>query len=167
MAARRRKILALCAIIGLVAIIDVVVATELSTNKAVSPQMGKLDETDASAEMTEPNFGYVGELGAFQVTTHEGAEGMIVVHAYPDHNRIALAETKLDYEGPKRVGNVNGWVFKTKWDGTKYPSRIFFSSEQVYFGGGESAFIASDFREQTGWVWKMIPLRQTQLAEAN
>ena len=106
-----------------------------------------------------------GELGSFEATTKDDAEGMIVVHNYPDTSKYALGSTKLEYVGPKRLGNVDGWVFKTEWDGDRYPSRIFFSSEEVYFGGGESAFIASDYRDSTGWVWKLLPLRRTQLVQ--
>jgi hypothetical protein len=31
----------------------------------------------------------------------------------------SLGRTKLTYEGPKRLGNIDGWVFRTEWDGTQ------------------------------------------------
>jgi hypothetical protein len=63
------------------------------------------------------------------------------------------------------VGNVDGWVFKTQWDGTSYPSRIFFSADEVYFGGGRSAYIVADYRDGTGWVWKMLPMRRLEILQ--
>ena len=78
---------------------------------------------------------------------------------------MALGRSKLTCEGAKRLGNVDGWVFKTEWDGKVYPSKIFFSAEKVYFGGGVNAYIAADYREKTGWVWKMLPLRRMELTK--
>jgi hypothetical protein len=139
------------------------IGAELIASKHVSPQLGTLDEGEVSSDMGEPNHGYVGELGSFEASTKDDAEAMIVVHNYPDTSKFALGSTQLDYVGAKRIGNVDGWVFKTQWNGELYPEKIFFSSSEVYFGGGVSAYIAADYRQATGWVWKMLPLRRTEL----
>src|SRR5580658_11300412 len=148
-----------------VAVTALAVGAEMAASKHISPQLGKLEEADSSSTMNDPNFCYVGELGSFEVTTKDDAEGMIVVHNYPDTSKQALGTTKLQFLGSKRIGNVDGWVFKTQWDGENYPSKIFFSADQVYFGGGVSAYIAGDYREGTGWVWKLLPLRRTELVQ--
>jgi len=132
------------------------VGAEMVASKNISLQLGKLDEADASSTMDDPNFGYVGELGSFEVTTKDDAQG-----------KRALGTTKLQFLGSKRIGNLDGWVFKTQWDGESYPSKIFFSADQVYFGGGVSGYIAGDYREGTGWVWKLLPLRRTELVQNN
>jgi hypothetical protein len=139
-----------------------VAVSEEGAKKQISIEVTKLEEADAAAQIGEPNYGYVGELGAFCATKSEG-HGMIVVHNYPDTTKAALGAVQLSYVGPKRVGNVDGWVFKTQWDGKSYPSRIFFSAEEVYFGGGISAYIVADYRDGTGWVWKMLPMRRLEI----
>ena len=84
----------------------------------------------------EPNYGYAGHLGSFVAAKDANALALIVVHHYPDMEKVSLGRTKLTHQGPKRLGNIDGWVFTTEWNGTIYPSKIFFSSEKVYFGGG-------------------------------
>ncbi len=130
----------------------------------------KIEEGEAKNKLDEPNYGYVGTLGTFSASakkagagTGEEAAAAFVVHQYPDVEKSALGLTKLQYEGPKRLGNVDGWVFKTEWDGKQYPSKVFLSAEKVYFGGGESAYIAADHRTDTGWVWKLMPLRRMEM----
>ena len=137
-------------------------ADEKNETKSVVIELGKVEESETKAEMPEPNFGYVGELGSFMVTKNPDAEALIVLHQYPKTDVKALGRSKLTYEGTKRLGNVNGWVFKTEWDGKTYPSKIFFSSEKVYFGGGVNSYIAADYRDGTGWAWKMLPLRRME-----
>src|SRR5208337_1569274 len=95
--------------------------------------------------------------------SHE-AMAAFVVHHYPHQEQLGLGCTKLKYQGAKRLGNVDGWVFATDWDGKHYPSRVFLSAEKVYFGGGVQAYIAADYRMETGWTWKMLPLRRMELA---
>ena len=129
-------------------------------NKGITLELGKVEESEAKAKLDNPNYGYVGELGSFVVTKNARAMGLIVVHQHPDTSSMALGRTKMTFEGAKRIGNIDGWVFKTDWDGKAYPSKIFFSSERVYFGGGINAYIAADYREGTGWAWKMLPLRR-------
>jgi len=140
-------------------------ASREDVKKRVSIEVSKLDEADASAQIGEPNFGYIGELGAFNVTSRSKGQGLIVVHNYPDTSCNAVAAAELTYVGAKRVGNVDGWVFKTQWDGSSYPSRIFFSADEVYFGGGRSAYIVADYRDGTGWVWKMLPMRRLEILQ--
>ncbi len=82
-----------------VAVSALAVGAEMAASKHVSPQLGKLEEADASSTMNDPNFGYVGELGSFEVTTKDDAEGMIVVHNYPDTSKQALGTTKLQFMG--------------------------------------------------------------------
>jgi hypothetical protein len=137
----------------------IAVADDAAAAKPVALDLGKIEETEAKEKLEAPNYGYMGGLGSF-VATKEHGEGMIVVHNYPDTSKLALGTTKLTYEGTKRLGNVDGYVFKTQWDGATYPSKIFLSAEKVYFGGGVSAYIAADHREKTGWVWKLHPLRR-------
>jgi hypothetical protein len=96
------------------------------------------------------------------VGSHEPAAA-IVVHSYPNEAQISLGCTKLKYQGAKRLGNVDGWVFNTEWDGKHYPSKVFLSAEKVYFGAGIQAYVAADYREDTGWKWKMLPLRRMEL----
>jgi hypothetical protein len=127
--------------------------------KAIRPDTGKIAETKASVEVPEPNFGYEGHLGCF-VATKEQGRCIIVVHQYPDTTKVALGNTKLIYEGATQLNNVPGYCFKTEFDGKLYPAKVFLSSEKVYFGGGISGYIAADFRDGTGWTWKLIPLRR-------
>jgi hypothetical protein len=131
--------------------------------KSIRPDMGKIAESTTSVKMPEPNFGYEGHLGCFVATAQGKARGMIVVHQYPDTAKIALGNTKLTYEGTTQLNNVSGYVFKTDFDGKQYPSKVFLSSEKVYFGGGISGYIAADYRDNTGWAWKLTPLRRMDI----
>ena len=133
--------------------------------RGIRLEQGKVEESEARAKLEAPNFGYVGDLGSFVVSGEGHSGGLIVVHHYPDTGRMSLEHTRLTYEGPKRLGNLDGWMFKTQWDGKTYPSKIFFSAEPVYFGGGVSAYIAADYREGTGWAWKQLPLRRMDVIE--
>jgi len=137
-------------------------AEEPKEQQPIRIQIGRVEEADAKAELSAPNFGYVGDLGTFIVTKNGDAQATIVVHQYPKTEVKALGQTKLIYEGTKRLGNVDGWVYKTEWDGKTYPSKIFFSSSKVYFGGGINSYIAADYRDETGWAWKMLPLRRME-----
>src|SRR5262249_34724105 len=128
----------------------------------VALQLGTVQETEAKARIGEPNYGYVGQLGSFVVSREQPSLGLIVVHNFPDTETMSLGRTELTYEGSKRLGNVDGWVFKTQWDGKAYPSKIFFSAEKVYFGGGVNAHIAADYRDKTGWGWEPHPLRRVE-----
>jgi hypothetical protein len=134
--------------------------------KSIRPEMGKITETEAAVKVPEPNFGYEGHLGCF-VATKENARCAIVVHSYPDTSKIALGNTKLTYEGATQLNNVPGYSFKTEFDGKNYPSKVFLSSERVYFGGGITGYIAADFRDGTGWNWKLVPLRRMEVANPN
>ena len=134
--------------------------------KSIHPEMGKISETEAAVKVPEPNYGYEGHLGCF-VATKENARCAIVVHNYPDTSRIALGNTKLTYEGATQLNNVPGYSFKTEFDGKNYPSKVFLSSERVYFGGGITGYIAADYREGTGWAWKLVPLRRMEVANPN
>jgi hypothetical protein len=139
-------------------------AVSLSTSE-------KIEEAEAKGNLGEPRFGYVGELGSFAAvsknnTEHE-AMAAFVVHHYPHQEKLALGCTKLRYQGPRRLANVDGWVFLTDWDGKANPSKVFLSAERVYFGGGVQAYIAADYREGTGWAWKMLPLRRLELTGKN
>ena len=138
-------------------------AEDRGEDKGIVLELGKVEEAEASSRLGQPNYGYVGPLGSFVATQDASALALIVVHHYPDTEMTSLGRTKLTYEGPKRLGNIDGWVFRTEWDGTVYPSKIFFSSEKVYFGGGVSSYIAADYRDRTGWVWKLHPLRRMGL----
>ena len=126
----------------------------------------KIEESEAQSKLDQPNVGYVGELGSF-VLAKEHSGGLIVVHAHPDTHKHALAHTKLTFDAARRLGNVDGWVYRTSFDGKKNPSKIFFSATKVYFGGGKNGYIAADYREDTGWAWKMLPLRRMQVATMN
>jgi hypothetical protein len=135
--------------------------------KGVYFDIRKVEESEPKSRLDEPRFGYVGEIGTFVAVTknangHEAMAGF-VIHSYPNQDRLALGCTKLRYEGPKRLGNVDGWVFITDWDGKAYPSKVFLSAQRVYFGGGVSEYIAADYRESTGWAWKLLPLRRIEL----
>ncbi len=132
--------------------------------KAIRPDTGKIEEKTASIKMPEPSFGYEGHLGTFVASPKMG-RCMIVVHQHPDTSKVALGNTKLTYEGTTQLNNVPGYCFKTEWDGKTYPSKVFLSSEKVYFGGGITAYIGADFREETGWAWKLIPLRRLDLVQ--
>ena len=128
--------------------------------KTSALDLGKVEESESKAKMEDPNGGYVGGLGSFVVSKDGHSGGLLVVHNHPDTKSAALGHTKLTYKGAKRLGNVDGYVFETQWDGKAYPSKMFFSAEKVYFGGGVNAFIAADYRESTGWAWKLHPLRK-------
>ncbi|MBV8314367.1 MAG: hypothetical protein JOZ53_05475 [Planctomycetaceae bacterium] len=138
-------------------------AEDRGEGKGIALELGKVEEAEATPRLGEPNYGYVGDLGSFVATKDANALALIAVHRYPDTETASLGRTKLTYEGPKRLGNVDGWVFRTEWDGIVYPSKIFFSSEKVYFGGGVNSYIAADYRENTGWAWKLRPLRRMGL----
>lgn len=135
--------------------------------KGVYIDTRKVEESEPKNRLEEPHFGYVGELGTFVAVSknangHEAMAGF-VVHHFPLQERLTLGCTKLRYEGPKRLGNVDGWVFNTEWDGKMYPSKVFLSAQKVYFGGGVIEYIAADYREGTGWAWKLLPLRRMEL----
>jgi hypothetical protein len=139
-----------------------------AVEKGVYLDTRKIEEAEPKNRLEEPRFGYVGDLGTFVAVSknapgHEAMAGF-VVHQYPNQDRLALGCTKLRYEGAKRLGNVDGWVFVTEWDGKTYPSKVFLSAQPVYFGGGMTAYIAADYRESTGWAWKLLPLRRVELA---
>jgi len=125
------------------------------------------EESEAKGKLEEPLFGYVGLLGTFEACTKspsgEAASAQFVVHHHPHQDEMALGYTKLRYQGAKRLGNVDGWVFNTEWDGKEYPSKVFLSAEPVYFGGGMVNYIAADYRTETGWAWKLLPLRRMEL----
>jgi hypothetical protein len=139
---------------------------EEGKRKGIVLETGKIEESEAKSKLDEPNYGYVGQLGSFVATKESTALALIVVHSYPDTSTVAMGRSKLTYEGSKRLGNVDGWVFKTEWDGKAYPSKIFLSAERVYFGGGVNAYIAADYRDKTGWVWKLHPLRRMNMVKA-
>src|SRR5580700_5678251 len=92
-------------------------AAEPVGEKGVSLDARKVEESEPKSRLEEPRFGYVGELGTFVAVTKNanGHEAMadIVVHHYPNQEKLSLGCTKLRYEGPKRLGNVDGWVFTT------------------------------------------------------
>ena len=157
----------LLVVLGALALVAVrpAAADEPKEGQGMALHMGTVQEAEAKSQLSEPNHGYVGELGSFILSTEGHSHGLIVVHKHPDNQAIDLGRTKLTYEGSKRLGNVDGWVFKTEWDGKAYPSKIFFSAEKVYFGGGVNAYIAADYREQTGWAWKLLPLRRMGVAK--
>jgi hypothetical protein len=140
-------------------------AEEPKASKGITLELGKIEESEAKASLDAPEYAYVGTLGSFITSKESEALALLVVHQYPDTSRSALGRSKLTYEGPKRLGNVDGWVFKTEWDGKVYPSKLFFSADKVYFGGGVNAYIAADYREKSGWVWKLHPLRRMELAK--
>jgi hypothetical protein len=142
-------------------------ALSQDNGKGVTLKFGKVQESATSAKLPDPHYAYVGQLGSFVVIKNDMAKGMIVVHQYPDTSKSALGCTKLTFEGAKRLGEIEGWVFKTEWDGKVYPSRIFFSAEKVYFGGGVNGYIAADYRDDSGWVWKLQPLRRMGLVKNN
>lgn len=131
--------------------------------KTCTLAVGKVEEAEAKTKLEAPNFGYVGQLSSFVANGSGHAGGLLVVHNHPDTKTHALGHTKLTYKGAKRLGNVDGYVFETQWDGKQYPSKIFFSSEKVYMGGGVNAYVAADFREDTGWAWKFLPLKRMNL----
>jgi hypothetical protein len=133
--------------------------------KAMKLELGKIEEKECSAKLTEPNYGYEGHLGCF-VATASKARCMIVVHHYPDTSKVSLGNTKLTYEGTVQLNNIPGYCFKTEFDGKNYPSKVFLSAEKVYFGGGISGYIAADYREGTGWAWKLQPLRRMDVVNA-
>lgn len=127
----------------------------------------KIEEAEVRGSIGEPHYGYVGLLGTFEGAAKSGTGeepvAEFVVHQYPKQEEVALGRTKLRYEGPKRLGNVDGWVFTTEWDGKHYPSKVFLSAEKVYFGGGVQGYIAADYRTESGWVWKLHPLRRMDM----
>lgn len=140
---------------------------EPAHKEAVTLMSGKVEEAEAKGELGQPHFGYVGDIGviAAEGKNAEGREAhaAFVVHHYPEQEKYSLGCTKLKYVGPKRLGNIDGWVFSTEWDGKAYPSKVFVSADQVYFGGGRQAYISADYRTETGWAWKLIPLRRMEI----
>jgi hypothetical protein len=163
MKSQRFLLAALC--LSALATFNPAVADDPPAGKIASLQLGKVMEMEAKVSLGEANYGYVGQLGTFCATKSAKATGMIVVHNYPDTTSFGLGHTKLTYQGAKRLGNVDGYVFETEWDGKTYPSKIFFSAERVYFGGGVNGYIAADFRDGTGWAWKLLPLRRMDLVK--
>jgi hypothetical protein len=135
--------------------------------EAVYLMTAKIEESEAKTEIGEPHFGYVGDIGTILATTKNAhgieAHADFVVHHYPEQEKVSLGCTKLKYVGPKHLGNVDGWVFSTEWDGKSYPSKIFVSAQKVYFGGGLQSYICADYRNDTGWAWKLVWLRRMEL----
>jgi hypothetical protein len=126
--------------------------------------VGKVEESEAKGAMKEPMFGYTGMGGSFAVSK-EGGYALFGVHGHPDYHTVKMGATKLKYVGPKRLAQVDGWVCQTDWDGKTAPSKIFFSAEPVYFGLGIHGYAVADYRDATGWAWKMIPLKRWPLME--
>lgn len=153
--------------LALTALVAVCPAIAQEGGKAIVLKLGKVEEAEAQGKLQDPNYGYIGQLGSFVATKDSHAKGMIVVHSYPDTTKMALGCTKLVYEGAKRLGEVDGYVFKTEWDGKVYPSKIFFSAQKVYFGGGINDYIAADYRDGSGWVWKLHPLRRLKVTKTD
>ena len=79
-------------------------AVEMVGGKHISPQLGKLEEMDATSQLGEPNYGYVGELGSFEATTRDDAEAMMVVHNYPDTSKYAARFDKAGVRRAKAAG---------------------------------------------------------------
>jgi hypothetical protein len=162
-----KRLAQLLVMLGLVAVLAACPAAAgqekegVEGTSTVTPlQTGKVMESEVQGKIPEPNFGYVGQLGSFAVSRNGHSGGLIVVHHYPDTKKSAMGHTKLSYEGAIRLGNVNGWVYKTQWDGKIYPSKVFFSADKIYFGAGINAYICADYREGTGWAWKLLPMRR-------
>ena len=104
-------------------------AQKEKAGKVIDLDSVKPEESESRSKLEEPNFGYEGHLGTFEVTmkspSGHAPTGLIVVHQYPYHEKTALGRTKLKFVGARRIGNVDGWVFETDWDGKQYPSKIF------------------------------------------
>jgi hypothetical protein len=146
-------------------------ASEHGKGNGIRLDTRQVEEGEAQGRLGEPHYGYVGFFGSFEAAA-KGPAGqdpvaLFVVHHHPDQHNVSLGHTTLKYKGPKRLGSVDGWLFETRWDGKMYPSKIFFSAEKIYFGGGVVAYIAADYREGTGWGWKYHPLRRMDLVAAS
>jgi hypothetical protein len=142
-------------------------STAADDGSDVMPLSLQAKESEAKETLSEPHFGYTGPLGSFEVAVREpsGREpiGLFVVHKHPDPHQLALGQTKLKYLGTKRLGEIDGYVCQTDWSGKVYPSKVFFSAHKVYLGAGITEYIAADYREDTGWVWKTFPMRRMEL----
>ncbi len=158
------RVVCLAVAMSFVAVAPVRAQDGEQNGKAIALKLGKVEESEANGKLPSPHFGYVGQLGSFVVTKGDMAKGMIVVHHYPDTSKSALGCTKLTLEGAKRLSDVEGWVFRTEWDGKTNPSKIFFSAEKVYFGGVHG-YIAADYRDGSGWMWKLLPLRRMNMTK--
>ncbi len=84
------------------------VAQDLGEGMGNVLELGKVEEAEATSRLGEPNYGYEGHLGSFVATKDANALALIVVHHYPDMEKVSLGRTKLTYEGPKRLGNIDG-----------------------------------------------------------
>ena len=88
----------------------------------------KVEESEAKGRLEEPHFGYVGELGTFEATAKSAtgmrALGHVRCSLLPRPRAVALGCTKLNMWA-KRLGDVDGWIFSTDWDGKAYPSKVF------------------------------------------
>ena len=138
-----------------------------STISTAIPLSLPAKESEAREELPEPHYGYTGPLGSFEAAlkgpTGRQPLGLFVIHKHPHPQELALGQTKLKYLGPKRLGEIDGYVFQTDWSGKVFPSKVFFSAHKIYLGAGITEYIAADYRDSTGWVWKAFPMRRMEL----
>jgi hypothetical protein len=123
--------------------------------RAARPQAPRTQsaETATSAALPDPNWGYYGDLGAAQVTKSTMPDvpiGLLAIHRYPNTSDGYLAKTKLRFEKDGRVFGVDGWIFLTDFDGTEFPSKVFFSYLKVSVNG-VYAYRMWPYRTATGW----------------
>ena len=138
------------------------VAQDRVEGKGIVLELGKVVEEEASSRLGEPNYGYEGHLGSFVATKDANALALIVVHQYPDMEKMSLGRSKLTYQGPKRLGNIDGWVFRT--DGWHHLSvEDLLQLRKGLLRRWVNADIEADYRDKTGWAWKLQPLRRMEL----
>ncbi len=121
--------------------------------------VGKIEATDCKGEIGEPHYGYTGLGGSFMISGKKG-HALMAIHSHPDYTKMRMGHTELEYVGTKNLNGVDGWVFKTSWDGKTAPKELFFSAREVYFGLGVRGHIIADHREATTWSWKLEPMSQ-------
>ena len=63
--------------------------------KATVLQLGTVQETEAKSKLSDPSFGYVGQLGSFVAARESQALALMVVHNFPDTQTSGFGADRL------------------------------------------------------------------------
>ena len=75
------------------------VAQDRVEGKGIVLELGKVVEEEASSRLGEPNYGYEGHLGSFVAAKDANALALIVVHQYPDTEKIVAGSLQAYLRG--------------------------------------------------------------------
>jgi hypothetical protein len=107
-----------------------------------------------------PQWGYSSARGAFEVRAPAPIVGswlgLFRAQRYPTPE-IKFLRAELNYVGEQNVQNRDGWLFRTQFDGTEYPSYFFFSAERE--SPDDTAYRVYTYRNATSWKDEGLHMR--------